>query len=88
MMKILHQQRLLLEVLSMSGNIAVPDKDNGTILFQTLIEAKDAGWITLSPFGTGFDMATITDVGRAAIKDCRKAKPEKLEVERRRALYS
>lgn len=84
-MKILHQQRLLLELLSMSGNIAVSDKDDGTILFQTLKEAKDAGWITLSPFGTGFDMAAITDAGRSAIKNCRKATSEKPKIERRRA---
>ena len=72
----------------MSGNIAVSDNDDGTILFRTLQESKDAGWITLTPFGTGFDKAAITDIGRAAIKDCRTAQAEKPGLERRRVRYS
>jgi len=72
MSDLLHQQRLLLELLSMSGNIAVPESDNGTLLFQTLKECEDAKWITLTPFGAGFHQAVITDYGRNAIKDRRK----------------
>lgn len=64
MSTILPQQRLLLELIVMSGDIAVPSQDNGTMLYRTLKECVDHGWITLSPFGAGFDKAHITDQGR------------------------
>ena len=76
MTKILHQQRLLLELLCMSGNIAVTENNDGTILRRTLMETVDAGWITLTPFGKGFDMAAITAFGRKAIKECSNAAVE------------
>lgn len=84
MTKILHQQRLLLELLKMSGDIGAPDKDDGTILYQTLIESRNKGWITLTPFGAGVDKAAITDSGRAAIKESRKVQVENPGGERRR----
>lgn len=68
MAKILPQQRLFLELLIMSGDIGVPDKDDGTVLFRTLKECEDAGWITLNHFGAGFDKAAITAKGRMAAK--------------------
>lgn len=64
MSSILPQQRLLLELIVMSGDIAVPAEDNGTVLYRTLRECVDKGWITLSPFGAGFNKAHITDPGR------------------------
>lgn len=72
----------------MSGNIAVSDCDDGTILFRTLKECKAKLWITLTPFGTGFDKAAITNIGRATIKECRSLTAESPTIERRRALYS
>lgn len=54
----------------MSGDIAVSVNDDGTILHRTLMETKNAGWITLKPFGQGFDMASITEFGREVIKKC------------------
>ena len=66
MANILPQQRLLLELILMSGDIAVPSQDNGTVLFRTLEECKGSGWITLSPFGAGFNKAHITEKGRVA----------------------
>ena len=81
---ILPQQRLLLELLSMSGNIAVPDVDNGSLLYRTLQECKANLWITLSPFGAGFNKASITDSGRNAIKDRRKEQSDTPTVDRRR----
>ncbi|MBL6941092.1 MAG: hypothetical protein ISR53_02930, partial [Rhodospirillales bacterium] len=74
MAEILHQQRLLLELLVMSGNIAVSDVDDGTLLFATMKECKKAGWLTLKPFGAGFHQAVITDVGRMKIKDRRSGR--------------
>ena len=64
----LPQQLLLLELLDMSGDIAVPDKDNNTVLFRTLRECEEARWIELSHFGAGFDKATITVSGRNLLK--------------------
>ncbi len=85
MAEILHQQRLLLELLSMSGNIAVPDADNGTLLYRTLKECKDNGWITLTPFGAGFNKAEIKQSGRLAIRDRRTGGAGNSEIDRRRA---
>jgi hypothetical protein len=85
MNKILPQQRLLLELLIMSGNIAVPDNDNGTLLFKTLGECKDAGWITLTLFGAGYNKAEITPAGRMMIRDRRNIAKDSPTEERRRA---
>lgn len=87
MAEILHQQRLLLELLSMSGNIAVPDKDNGTLLFKTLVECRENGWIELTPFGAGFDKAEITDKGRLAIRNRRLGQRGPDVEDRRRAAH-
>ena len=81
---ILPQQRLLLELLSMSGNIAVPDQDNGTLLYKTLIECKRKGWIILTPFGAGFNKSEITQAGRAMIKNRRTREENPTGIERRR----
>ena len=65
----LPQQTLLLELLMMSGDIAVPDSDNGTVLYRTLKECEASGWLELKQFGAGFDKASITDSGRLAGKE-------------------
>ncbi len=85
MVEILHQQRLLLELLSMSGNIAVPDSDNGTLLYKTLCECNIAGWIKLTPFGDGFNQAAITASGRIMIRNRRYHPKEISDHDRRRA---
>lgn len=64
----LPQQKLLLELLMMSGDIAVPDSDNGTVLYRTLKECETNGWLKLSHFGAGFDKAGISDSGRRVMK--------------------
>ncbi len=66
MSQILPQQKLLLELLIMSGDIGVSDNGNHEILDRTLKECVDAGWVTLSTFGAGFNKASITEEGRAA----------------------
>lgn len=86
--EILHQQRLLLELLKMSGNIAVPDSDNGTLLFRTLVECKTQGWINLTQFGAGFNKAEITESGRAMIRERRGDRKNTPGMERRRAQHS
>lgn len=66
MPNVLPQQRLLLELIVQSGDIAVPSEDNGTVLYRTLKECEAAGWLTLKPFGAGFDKASVTESGRKA----------------------
>ncbi|MHA1598906.1 MAG: hypothetical protein ACTSV1_09305 [Alphaproteobacteria bacterium] len=68
MAEALPQQTLLLELLVMSGDIAVPDSDNDTVLFRTLKECEAKGWLELKHFGAGFDKAAITDGGRLMVK--------------------
>lgn len=76
MVEIMHQQRLLLEWLTIAGNIAVSDTDDGSLLYKTQHECQDAGWIKLTQFGSGFFMAAITDTGRDLIQN-RRSGPRK-----------
>ena len=64
MPNVLPQQHLLLELIIMSGDIAVPAADDGTMLYRTLKECEKHGWLTCSSFGAGFDKATVTATGR------------------------
>ncbi len=67
MAKILAQQQLLLELLIMSGDIAVADDNGGSILGRTLRECTAKGWVEVEKIGPGFRKANITDDGRQAI---------------------
>lgn len=66
MKDVLPQQKLLLELLIMSGDIAVADDISGTILERTIKECEKNGWVKRSVFGAGFHKTTITESGRAA----------------------
>jgi hypothetical protein len=66
MSRVLPQQELLLELLMMSGEIAVNGAFEGTILWRTLMECKEAGWIRWSEIGAGYYKAEITQSGRDA----------------------
>ena len=66
MSRVLPQQQLLLELLIMSGEIAVSSKFEGTILWRTLVECREAGWIVWTEIGSGYYKAEITSKGRAA----------------------
>jgi hypothetical protein len=68
MANILPQQRLFLELLMMSGDIAVADNIDGTILQRTLKECEEYAWIKTEHVANGFDMITITNHGRHAAK--------------------
>ena len=65
----LPQQELLLELLTMSGDIAMADNIEGTILHRTLIECERKGWVIQKRFGAGFNKLTVTDSGRKIVKD-------------------
>ena len=52
----------------MSGDIAVPDDVDGTILQRPLKECEQNAWIKTEHVANGFDMVTITNHGRQAAK--------------------
>ena len=68
MSNLLPQQRLFLELLVKSGDIAVPDQDDGSMLFRTLKECEKAGLVLIEKVSNGFDKAAITDKGRLMVK--------------------
>lgn len=68
MADILPQQKLLLELLVMSGDIAVSDDIKGTILDRTLKECRQKGWVETKVFGAGFNKTSITETGRTVVK--------------------
>ena len=58
-----------MELLDMSGDVAVPSTDDNSMLYRTLKECETARWIELSSFGAGFDKAHITASGRRIVKE-------------------
>jgi len=59
------QQRLFLELIRMSGDIAVTETRTDTVLHRTLEECRDAGWIAVTPLGGGtIKVASLTATGR------------------------
>jgi len=68
MVSTLPQQQILLEILIMSGDIAVAEDIEGTISDRTLKECETNGWITITGVGAGFNKVCITDKGRRIVK--------------------
>lgn len=52
----------------MSGDIAVSDAMEGTILRRTMKECEQKAWVKTEHVADGFDMVTITNHGRQAAK--------------------
>ncbi len=65
-MQVLPQQQLLLELLVMSGQIAVTGDPQDTILWRTIKEGIANGWITLREASPEFYSIEITQSGRRA----------------------
>ena len=65
---ILPQQRLLLELLSMSGDIAVPFDSEDSIVWRTLNECQDNGWVRVRDIGSGMHRVSVTAVGRVIVR--------------------
>ena len=63
----LAQQRLLLELLAMSGDIALTKLSADSILWRTAGECRDKGWLELKQISPGIHKASLTRVGRQAI---------------------
>ncbi len=64
MSRVLPQQQLLLELLRMSGDIAVTGVGEDSILWRTLMECQDKGWIEFVQIRPGLNRASITEHGR------------------------
>ncbi len=62
----LPQQQLLLELLIMSGEIAVPGDAEDAIQWRTLLECRTAGWLTSVEVSPGLFRLQITAKGRRA----------------------
>lgn len=65
--EVLPQQRLLLELIAMSGDIAILTLQDESILWRTLRECRDRGWLRLTLISTGVHKATLLDSGRALV---------------------
>jgi len=67
MTRTLPQQQLLLELLVMSGEIAVPRDSGGALFWRTLSECRASGWTTqVSP---GILRIGITESGCRTARD-------------------
>lgn len=62
--RLLPQQQLVLELLRMSGEIAVVESAEGTILWRTLQECRRHLWITWSEVSPGVFSVSLTSSGR------------------------
>ncbi|PCI42054.1 MAG: hypothetical protein COB46_01645 [Rhodospirillaceae bacterium] len=67
MSDLLPQQHLLLELIQMSGDISVPKRDDGSVLFRTLKECEDLRLVAVTPDGDDHNTATVTLRGRKAL---------------------
>ena len=68
MTPVLPQQKLLLQILVMSGQLAVPSEPKDTSMWQILEECRAKQWIRMSELNPEFTTVEITEVGRLALK--------------------
>jgi hypothetical protein len=66
--RLLPQQQLVLELLRMSGEIAVLDSADGTILWRTLTECRRFGWISQSEVSPGVHSVALTPQGHRKLE--------------------
>lgn len=64
----LPQQRLLIELLSMSGDIAVPTDAKDTILWRTLEECSKARLLSVDEINDSMCRISVTALGRLSLK--------------------
>jgi hypothetical protein len=70
--RLLPQQQLVLELLRMSGEIAVTEAAAGTILQRTLDECRRSGWVTLNQVSPGVHSVLLTASGRRQLEGAAK----------------
>ncbi len=66
MAKVLPQQKLLLELLIVSGDIAVPGPRDESLLWRTLDECRKERWLILNEISPGIFKVSITARGNEA----------------------
>jgi len=67
MSNLLPQQRLLLELIIKSGDVTVPKKDDGTMLFRTLNECAALRLVSIQSSDADHNIVTVTGAGRKAV---------------------
>ena len=65
---LLPQQQLVLELLRMSGEIAVLESAEGTILWRTLQECRNKLWIIQEEVSPGVFSVSLTAAGRRQLE--------------------
>ncbi len=65
---LLPQQQLVLELLRMSGEIAVTEQASDTILWRTLKECRDYRWVTITEVSPAVHSVALTLHGRRTIE--------------------
>ena len=68
MASLLAQQRLLLELLVMSGEIAITTEPDDSLLWRTLHECEAANWARLTEVRPGIRKVELTGGGKLALK--------------------
>ena len=68
MTALLPQQQLVLELLRMSGEIAVTEQSAETILWRTLKECRDHRWVTITEVSPAVHSVALTPHGRRTIE--------------------
>lgn len=68
MASLLAQQRLLLELLVMSGEIAITTEPDDSLLWRTLHECEAANWARLTEVSPGIRKVELTGGGKLALK--------------------
>ena len=63
MARVLPQQRLLPELLVVSGDFAVPSPDGETLLWRTLKECEESGDLDMREISPGIHRVAITPAG-------------------------
>ena len=63
----LPQQRLVLELLSVSGDIAIPRAPDDSILWRTIKECEGEGWLSVGSINPRIFKISITGGGRLLI---------------------
>ncbi|NIA68386.1 hypothetical protein HBA54_07255 [Pelagibius litoralis] len=68
MASLLPQQQLVLELLRMSGEIAVTEQSAPTILWRTIEECRAKGWLTVTRVSPGVHAVLLTNHGRRTVE--------------------
>lgn len=58
----------MLELLRMSGDIAITEGNHQTILWRTLTECRGKGWITVTEVSPNVHSVSLTAAGRRTVE--------------------